>query len=82
MVHRLSRRWSAVAALGTASLLLAACGTSGGPSTSSTGAVKTGGTLTFALDEDVAGFNVLQVDPGSNYVPLRDNLTTFLTRFA
>jgi peptide/nickel transport system substrate-binding protein len=64
MVHRLSRRWSAVAALGTASLLLAACGTSGGPSTSSTGAVKTGGTLTFALDEDVAGFNVLQATDG------------------
>jgi peptide/nickel transport system substrate-binding protein len=45
---------------------MAACSSSGSSSgsstTPSTGAVKTGGTLTFALDEDLAGFNVLQAD--------------------
>jgi peptide/nickel transport system substrate-binding protein len=48
------------AALAGASVL-AACGggTSGNSSTPSTGAVKTGGSITFALDEDVAGFNPL-----------------------
>jgi peptide/nickel transport system substrate-binding protein len=60
MVHWLSRRWSAVAALGAASLMLAACGTSNSSAPGAVGAVKSGGTLTFALDEDVAGFNVLQ----------------------
>jgi peptide/nickel transport system substrate-binding protein len=59
MVHWLSRRWSAIAALGAASLMLAACGTSNS-SSPATGAVKSGGSATFALDEDVSGFNALQ----------------------
>jgi peptide/nickel transport system substrate-binding protein len=59
MVHWLSRRWSAVAALSAASLMLAACGTSNS-SSPPTGAVKSGGSATFALDEDVSGFNALQ----------------------
>jgi peptide/nickel transport system substrate-binding protein len=44
---------------------VAACGSSGSssPSASATaGAVKSGGTLTYALDEDVAGFNVNQAN--------------------
>jgi peptide/nickel transport system substrate-binding protein len=43
---------------------VAACSSSSStPSGSATtGAVKSGGTLTFALDEDVAGFNVNQAD--------------------
>jgi peptide/nickel transport system substrate-binding protein len=62
-----SRKWSrrSVAATAAAVLLalaLAACGSSKKSSTSApsgTKAVKTGGTLTFALDEDLAGFNIL-----------------------
>jgi peptide/nickel transport system substrate-binding protein len=49
---------SALAAAGA--LVLAACGSSS-PSTTS-GKPTNGGTLTYALDEDVAGFNVLQAD--------------------
>jgi peptide/nickel transport system substrate-binding protein len=58
-----------VTAAGTAAvviLALAACGGGGGNNSNSsttggtgTTAVKQGGTLTFALDEDLAGFNVL-----------------------
>jgi peptide/nickel transport system substrate-binding protein len=36
--------------------------TTSGTATSSPGAVKSGGTLTYALDEDLAGFNVLQAN--------------------
>ena len=40
---------------------LAACSSSGSSSSApSTGTVKSGGFITVALDEDVAGFNVLQ----------------------
>ncbi|MGE5134019.1 MAG: ABC transporter family substrate-binding protein [Gemmatimonadota bacterium] len=50
--------------LATAALAAAACG--GSPSSpssaGSTGPVKSGGTLTYALDEDVAGFNILQAN--------------------
>jgi glutathione transport system substrate-binding protein len=49
---------TAVAAAGV--LVLAACGSSS-PSKSSS-SIKSGGTITYALDEDVAGFNVLQAD--------------------
>jgi peptide/nickel transport system substrate-binding protein len=67
MTPSLSRpraRWLAFAtAAAAASLVVAACG---GSSTSSTGSgsapAKSGGTATFALDEDVAGFNVLQAN--------------------
>jgi peptide/nickel transport system substrate-binding protein len=44
---------------------MAACSSTSSSSTSATasaGAVKSGGTLTYALDEDLAGFNVLQAD--------------------
>lgn len=44
---------------------MAACSSTSSSSSSaaaSAGAVKSGGTLTYALDEDVAGFNVLQAD--------------------
>jgi len=40
---------------------LAACASSSKPAPAA-GVVKTGGTLTFALDEDVAGFNILQAN--------------------
>jgi len=44
-------------------MALAACSTSSSSSSApSTSTVKSGGSLTFALDEDVAGFNVLQAD--------------------
>ena len=62
--RRIARPAAALAA-SMAVLALAACG--GGSSSSGSGvagaqttsSVKSGGTLTFALDEDVAGFNVL-----------------------
>jgi peptide/nickel transport system substrate-binding protein len=67
MTPSLSRprgRWLALTtAAAAASLLVAACGGSSTPSSgSSTGTVKSGGTATFAMDEDVAGFNVLQAN--------------------
>jgi peptide/nickel transport system substrate-binding protein len=40
-------------------LIAAGCSSSTGSSPSSTGSVKSGGTLTYALDEDVSGFNSL-----------------------
>ena len=51
-------------ALAVASVtVLAACSSSGSSSSApSTSTVKSGGSLTFALDEDVAGFNLLQAD--------------------
>jgi peptide/nickel transport system substrate-binding protein len=66
MTPSLSRpraRWLALTATAAASLVLAACGgSSTAPSTSGTGTVKSGGSATFALDQDVAGFNILQAD--------------------
>src|SRR5579862_2097241 len=64
---RRSIRLVPTAAVAAAVLILSACG-GGGSSNSSgaasgggttTSAVKSGGSLTFALDEDIAGFNVL-----------------------
>jgi peptide/nickel transport system substrate-binding protein len=57
-------RWLALAAAAATSLVLAACGGSSSSGTSSTGSgtVKSGGSATFALDEDIAGFNILQAD--------------------
>jgi peptide/nickel transport system substrate-binding protein len=59
------RAWAGVLAIGC-TVAIAACSSSassGGSTTpAATGSVKTGGTVTFALDEDVAGFNVLQAD--------------------
>jgi peptide/nickel transport system substrate-binding protein len=57
------RRWHFIPVLAVLALILAACGgSSGTTSTSPTGAVKSGGSLTFALDEDVAGFNIWQAN--------------------
>src|SRR5580700_10565900 len=60
---RHSRRWmAAVTLVGMGAILLAACSSSGtsSPTTNanSTASVKTGGTATMALDEDLAGFNI------------------------
>src|SRR5437016_2150574 len=54
-------RWLALAAIASLSVGLAACGGSS-PAPSGNGAVKSGGSVTFALDEDVADFNVLQAN--------------------
>ncbi|MBV8480882.1 MAG: ABC transporter family substrate-binding protein, partial [Actinobacteria bacterium] len=65
---RRSVRLVPLAAVAAAVLVLSACGsssksgsTTGGPSSggTTTSAAKSGGSLTFAMDEDVAGFNVL-----------------------
>ena len=61
------RLTAAAGAVVAAVLALAACGGGGGgkstttaaSSAATTSAVKQGGTLTFALDEDLAGFNIL-----------------------
>jgi peptide/nickel transport system substrate-binding protein len=53
------RKWyGAVVVAAAAALIATGCSSSTG-SSSSTSTVKAGGTLTFALDEDVAGFNPL-----------------------
>jgi glutathione transport system substrate-binding protein len=65
---RLTTRRGGVALLAIACLTgMAACSSTSSSSgsstpTSSAGALKSGGTLTYALDEDLAGFNVLQAD--------------------
>ena len=67
-MNRLTTRRSGTALLAIACLTgMAACSstsssTTSGTATSSPGAVKSGGTLTYALDEDLAGFNVLQAN--------------------
>lgn len=68
------RKWYGAAALAAAALVAAGCSattgssqggngnspsSSGSPGSSSTGTAHSGGTLTYALDEDVAGFNSL-----------------------
>jgi peptide/nickel transport system substrate-binding protein len=52
-----------ILAIGTITIL-AACSSSSSSSGAapSTGSVKTGGSLTFAMDEDLAGFNINQAD--------------------
>jgi len=47
--------WSAAIAVGA--LVLAGCGSSGSSSGGGSG-IKNGGSITYALDEDVAGFNI------------------------
>lgn len=63
---RLTTRRGGAALLAIACVTgMAACSSTSSSSSSATasaGAVKSGGTLTYALDEDVAGFNVLQAD--------------------
>jgi peptide/nickel transport system substrate-binding protein len=54
------RNWYRTAlAAAVAAVIAAGCGSGTSSSHSSTGSVKRGGTLTFALDEDVSGFNSL-----------------------
>lgn len=57
--------------LSTAGLLMAACsstsGNNGASSNGSTQSVKSGGSVTYALDEDLAGFNV-QTSAASEFV--------------
>jgi peptide/nickel transport system substrate-binding protein len=48
------------AGLAAGALVLSACGSSG--SGGGTGALKNGGSITYALDEDVAGFNINQAN--------------------
>jgi peptide/nickel transport system substrate-binding protein len=63
-LHQHRRRWYAGVALAAGALVLAACGGSNGGGAAShnapvkTGAVQNGGTLSYILDEDVAGFNI------------------------
>ncbi|MBO0801503.1 MAG: ABC transporter family substrate-binding protein [Nocardiopsaceae bacterium] len=60
---RPARRAAALAFAAACALGLAACasgGTSGTPSGNVS--VKSGGSITYALDEDVAGFNINQID--------------------
>jgi glutathione transport system substrate-binding protein len=63
MIKFRSKAASGLALAAASITVLAAC-SSGGSSSSapSTGAVKSGGKITVSLDEDVAGFNVLQAD--------------------
>ena len=53
-------RWRTALAVAAAALVAAGCASSTGSSKPGTGTVKSGGTLTYALDEDVAGFNQLE----------------------
>ncbi len=63
---RFSGRRGAIALLAIASVTgMAACSSSSSsstPTTSSSSSVKSGGSITFALDQDISGFNVLQAD--------------------
>jgi peptide/nickel transport system substrate-binding protein len=58
------RGWYSAAAIAAAALAVAACSSSSSSSTptssSNTSTVKTGGSAVFALDEDIAGFNINQ----------------------
>lgn len=63
MIRSGRKRFGAVVLAIAGITIIAACSSSSKSSTpSSTGAVKSGGSLTYALDEDVAGFNSLQVN--------------------
>src|SRR5271157_6202152 len=63
---RFSRRSGGAALLAVACATgMAACSStssSSTPTTSSSSGVKSGGSLTYALDQDLAGFNILQAD--------------------
>jgi peptide/nickel transport system substrate-binding protein len=72
-------RWYGITTLAAAVLIAAGCSSSTGSAPGgSTGAVKSGGTLTFALDEDVAGFN--SVLEGDNEFVLTEILDQTLPR--
>ncbi|HUB40129.1 MAG TPA: ABC transporter family substrate-binding protein [Streptosporangiaceae bacterium] len=51
-----------IALASAGALVLAACGNSSSPSKTSTSKISNGGSITYALDEDVAGFNINQAD--------------------
>jgi peptide/nickel transport system substrate-binding protein len=70
-------KWYGAAAVAAAALIAAGCSSSTGPS-SSPKSVTSGGTLTFALDEDVAGFNSLLA--GDNEFVLTEILDQTLPR--
>jgi peptide/nickel transport system substrate-binding protein len=54
-------KWYGAAVVAAAALIAGGCSSTTGSSSSGGGTVKSGGTLTYALDEDVAGFNGLAV---------------------
>jgi peptide/nickel transport system substrate-binding protein len=73
------RRWYRTGlAVAAVALIAAGCGSGTGSSHSSTGPVKSGGTLTYALDEDVPGFNTLL--EGDNEFVLTEILDQTLPR--
>ena len=59
---RLVKITSTAAMSAAALLVVAACGAGSSNPPPSSGPVKSGGSITFALDEDVAGWNVLQAN--------------------
>jgi peptide/nickel transport system substrate-binding protein len=70
-------KWYGAAVFAAAALIAAGCSSSTGPS-SAPKSVTSGGTLTFALDEDVAGFNSLLA--GDNEFVLTEILDQTLPR--
>ena len=66
MIRFTTRRGGAALLAIACVTVMAACSStsssSSGSASASAGAVKSGGTLTYALDEDLAGFNILQAD--------------------
>ena len=85
MIHAVSclgsrrRRWHGATVVAAVALIATAgCSSATGSSSSVSGPVKSGGTLTFALDEDVAGFNTLLA--GDNEFVLTEMLDQTLPR--
>jgi peptide/nickel transport system substrate-binding protein len=72
------RKWHGAAAVAAAVLIAAGCSSATGSSSPGSGTVKSGGTLTFALDEDVPGFNSLKA--GDNQFILTEILDQTLPR--
>ena len=62
------RMWCGVAVVAAAALIAAGCSSTTGSSSSPSSPVKSGGTLTFALDEDVPGFNSLLAGDNEFYL--------------
>jgi peptide/nickel transport system substrate-binding protein len=71
-------RWYGAAIVAATALIAAGCSSTTGSSASGSSPVKSGGTLTFALDEDVAGFNSLLA--GDNEFVLTEILDQTLPR--
>src|SRR5215471_14757848 len=72
------RKWHSVAAAAAVVLIAAGCSSTTGSPPAGSGPVKSGGTLTFALDEDVPGFNSLLA--GENEFILTEILDQTLPR--